>query len=94
MLYRFSKTLYRFLNNSLQAKINSANTLFHLQRYAPSQSSAMMLDVTGTVIHANADPSVQIAYSDFMHMVVCSLHYDSFPKVRFFLKIAIYRHIY
>ena len=48
----------------------------------PSESSAVMLDVTGTVINANADPTVLIA-SDFMHTMVCSLYYDSFPKIRF-----------
>ena len=41
----------------------------------------MMLDVTGTVINANTDQTVLIAekkvnlfYSDFMHMAVCSLY--------------------
>ena len=71
--------------------------MFHLQRYLHSQSSAMMLDVTGTVIHANTDPTVlekiNFFYSDFMHMAACSFYYDHFPKIRL-KKIAIYRLAY
>ena len=51
--------MYRYLIKGLHEKINSISTLFSLQRYVPSQSSAIMLDVTGTVV--NADPTVLIA---------------------------------
>ena len=37
---------------------------------------------TGTVINANADPTDLIA-SDFMHMAVYSLYYDSFLEIWF-----------
>lgn len=41
-----------------------------------------MLDVTGTVIHADLTVLITFFYSDCMHMMVCYLYYE-FPKIVF-----------